>query len=133
MPSGGHNKFQYEDVKQIFEKNGFKLKEREYAVGVFEGEAGLTVGLLGIGEAEYVSFNLSDALEKAVAAKAKRIYLVHNHPNNDNRPSIADIRITSWAKKFFKTYGIKLVDHFIIAEKIISLKDTGLMSVDYLN
>ena len=30
MPSGGHNKFSYEYVKSIFEKNGFKLLENKY-------------------------------------------------------------------------------------------------------
>lgn len=120
-------------IQFMSEKNGFKLWEREYAVGVFESAGRISVELLGIGEAEYVSFNLSDALKKAITIKAKTIYLAHNHPNKDNRPSIADIRITSWAKRFFKTHGINLGDHFIIAEKIISLKDTGLMQVDYLN
>lgn len=30
MPSGGHNKFSYEQVKSIFEQNGFKLLEKQY-------------------------------------------------------------------------------------------------------
>lgn len=30
MPSGGHNKLSYEEAKSIFERNGFKLLEKEY-------------------------------------------------------------------------------------------------------
>ncbi|RTL00387.1 MAG: hypothetical protein EKK57_07240 [Proteobacteria bacterium] len=121
-------------VEFMSKENGFNLKEREYAVAIFDGAKGMVAELLNIGHVDYVYFGEpNEVAKKARAAQAKKVYFIHNHPNGNNQPSIADIKLTNWFRICLQNLGLELMDHFIIAEKIVSMKDTGLMNVDYLN
>lgn len=120
-------------IQFMSEENGFKLWEREYAVAIFENAGKLVVELLNIGHVDYVSFgDPEEVVKKAKGAGAKKVYFIHNHPNKCNQVSLADIKLTSWFGLYLMGRGIELADHFIVAERIISMKDMGLMHVNYL-
>ncbi len=52
----------------------------------------------------------------AIKNAASKIILVHNHPSGDCFPSGEDITITKKLVEFGDNFGIKVVDHIIIAE-----------------
>jgi len=52
----------------------------------------------------------------AIKNSASKIILVHNHPSGDCFPSGDDLKITKKLTGFGNNFGIKVVDHIIIAE-----------------
>jgi len=48
--------------------------------------------------------------------KAAGVFLIHNHPGGDPRPSIADIQQTTALKESLHAIDVKLVDHVIVAD-----------------
>ena len=51
---------------------------------------------------------------KEILAKAKKFYLIHNHPDENPEPSEDDIVTTKVIEKAAKNMNVKLVDHIII-------------------
>lgn len=59
---------------------------------------------------------VADLLRPAIREFAARVALVHNHPGNDPRPSLADVDFTRRLRAACDTLGLDLVDHVIVAE-----------------
>jgi len=86
--------------------------------------------------AEIVTAGLADAalvhprevFRSAVKAGACAIILLHNHPSGDAAPSSEDIRITKQLVEAGNVLDIKVLDHIIIGEKTLSLREEGLVS-----
>lgn len=53
----------------------------------------------------------------SVKNSASSIVLMHNHPSNDSRPSIADIEFTKNIKELGDMMGISVIDHIIFTNK----------------
>jgi len=51
----------------------------------------------------------------------------HNHPSGDPTPSAEDIKITRQLVNAGEVMGIKLLDHVVIGESALSLRETGLV------
>ena len=58
--------------------------------------------------------DVREILRELVLAKAKFFYLIHNHPDEESRPSDDDILSTKIVEKAAKNMGIILLDHLII-------------------
>ena len=58
--------------------------------------------------------DVREILRELVLAKAKYFYLIHNHPDEESRPSDDDILSTKIVEKAAKNMGIILLDHLII-------------------
>lgn len=58
--------------------------------------------------------DVREILRELVLAKAKYFYLIHNHPDEERRPSDNDILSTKIVEKAAKNMGIILLDHLII-------------------
>lgn len=58
----------------------------------------------------------AEVARKAVAAKARRMILVHNHPSGDPTPSPQDIRLTGEIQRALRLFRIDLVDHIILSD-----------------
>ncbi len=52
----------------------------------------------------------------ALTEKANAIFLIHNHPSGNPKPSEDDIKITERLVRAGEIMGIKILDHIIIAE-----------------
>ncbi|RPD39035.1 DNA repair protein RadC [Chitinophaga barathri] len=64
----------------------------------------------------------------ALSHKATRLFLVHNHPSGNLRPSRADVSITRKLKEGGKMLDIAVVDHIIVTDAgYFSLLEDGLM------
>lgn len=53
----------------------------------------------------------------ALYAEAHGIFLIHNHPSGEVKPSPDDINITERLQRAGEILGIRVIDHIIIADK----------------
>lgn len=68
-----------------------------------------------------------EIFKKALEHSAARIILAHNHPSGNTDPSEADLSFTRRAVDAGEMLGIEVLDHFIIGNDYLSLRETGLM------
>lgn len=69
-----------------------------------------------------------EVFREAVLEPTSGIILIHNHPSGESRPSEEDIRITRQLVEAGKIFGIKILDHLIIAkDSYKSLADEGIL------
>lgn len=60
------------------------------------------------------SIDIRQIVQAIILAKAKSFILIHNHPDEESRPSENDILMTKVVKKRAQELGVKLMDHIII-------------------
>ena len=65
--------------------------------------------------------------KKAISHSAASIIVAHNHPSGDTEPSEADISFTRRIVEAGELLGIKCLDHFILGDSYLSLREHGLM------
>jgi len=63
-----------------------------------------------------------------IQSAAAACILVHNHPSGDPTPSAEDIRITKQLIGAGEIVGIKVLDHVVIGDRALSLREAGLCS-----
>lgn len=86
--------------------------------------------IIGIFEISHGTVNSSivgvrEIFQKALLVNAVCILLIHNHPSGDPSPSKEDIEITKRIMKAGEIVGIGVLDHLIIGDRYVSLKDKG--------
>jgi len=64
----------------------------------------------------YTYFPIKDIVMNALNDKAFGIFLIHNHPGGNIKPSISDINATKELLKCIDVLDIKLLDHLIISK-----------------
>ena len=57
-----------------------------------------------------------EVVEKALLYNAVGVIMVHNHPSGSCKPSKADLEFTSAIYNALELFGIKLLDHLIVAK-----------------
>jgi len=68
-----------------------------------------------------------EIFKSALSVSAASVIIIHNHPSGDPTPSKEDINITSRIKESGEIMGIKLLDHIIVGNGFISLKEKSLL------
>ena len=82
--------------------------------------------IISSGTLDRVSISPRKIVERALAAKAAAIILVHNHPSGDPTPSMDDIVMTKEVARAAALLGITVHDHLIIGKgQHYSLKANG--------
>ena len=66
-----------------------------------------------------------EVFKTALLSSAASLLLIHNHPSGDPTPSRDDISITEKLKGAGELMGIALLDHVIIGDGYVSLKEKG--------
>ncbi|MFT4923968.1 MAG: DNA repair protein RadC [Phenylobacterium sp.] len=66
-------------------------------------------------------------LKKVLDQKAGAVIFAHNHPSGNADPSIADIVLTDRLKKALNLIDVKLLDHFIVGNQVVSFAERGLI------
>lgn len=69
-----------------------------------------------------------EIFKDAVKLSAAKIMVAHNHPSGDPDPSPADITFTRRLMEAGDLMGIEVVDHIIVGEDILSLREEGFMN-----
>ena len=84
--------------------------------------------IISSGDLDRVGISPRKIVERALAAKAAAIILVHNHPSGDPTPSMEDIVMTKEVMRAAAVLGIAVHDHIIVGRgKHYSLKAHGKM------
>lgn len=82
--------------------------------------------IIASGTLDRVSASPRRIVERALAAKAAAIILVHNHPSGDPTPSMDDIMLTKDVARAAALLGITVHDHIIVGKGVhYSLKANG--------
>jgi len=66
-----------------------------------------------------------EVFKTALLSSAASLLLIHNHPSGDPTPSREDILITEKLKGAGEIMGIAVLDHVIIGDGYVSLKEKG--------
>ena len=66
-----------------------------------------------------------EVFKTALLSSAASLLLIHNHPSGDPTPSREDIAITEKLKEAGEIMGIAVLDHVIIGDGYVSLKEKG--------
>ena len=66
-----------------------------------------------------------EVFRPAIVAAGQCIIIVHNHPSGDPTPSDADIKVTRDLIRAGQLLRIQVLDHIIIGDGFVSLKDRG--------
>ncbi len=66
-----------------------------------------------------------EVFQKALLANAVNIILMHNHPSGDPSPSKEDIDVTKRLIDAGNILGVQVLDHLIIGDRYVSLKEKG--------
>ena len=95
-----------------------KGQEKESCWAVYLNTGGRVTGKerISSGNEGSTGLDAAEVARKAVAAKARRLVLVHNHPTGDPTPSPSDVRLTSAVKSALKLFNIELTDHVVISD-----------------
>ncbi len=62
-----------------------------------------------------------EIVREALNYNAAAVIFAHNHPSGDPEPSKADIAITKRLKTALDVFDIRVLDHFVVGERIVSL------------
>lgn len=88
--------------------------------------------VIGVFEISHGNVNSSivgtrEVFQKALLANAVAIILMHNHPSGDPTPSREDVEVTKRMVEAGKILGIQVLDHLVMGDRYVSLKEKGHM------
>ena len=82
--------------------------------------------LVSIGTVNSTLVHPRECFRPAILDGAVAVILAHNHPSGDPCPSAEDIKISKQLINAGQHIGIKVLDHVIVGDSLLSLRDTGL-------
>ncbi len=68
-----------------------------------------------------------EVVKEAIALNTKAVVFAHNHPSGDPEPSQNDIQITKKLTSALALVDIKVLDHLIIGDSVVSFSERGLI------
>ena len=71
------------------------------------------------------SIHPREVVKEALAINAAAVILAHNHPSGGNEPSKEDLELTRALTEILKVIDVRVLDHLIVGEEILSLSETG--------
>lgn len=75
------------------------------------------VSEVGTSDTQECTLNVKQFIQRTSGSGANNIFIAHNHPSGDAKPSRADYDFTRWLVSLCEIVGLKLVDHIIIADE----------------
>jgi DNA repair protein RadC len=115
--------------QDVFEAlHGFlERMDREYFLTLMLNTKNTVVGanITSIGTLNSSLVHPREVFKAAILANSAAVILVHFHPSGDPQPSPEDIEITGRLVEAGKVLGIEVLDHVIIGDHWVSLKERG--------
>lgn len=117
-----------ENVVKLLAPHMSYLKQEEFRVLLFNSKKRLIRHCrVSLGSLDAALVEPREVFRPAIAAKAKFIVIVHNHPSGDPTPSKEDVLLTKQLCTCGVILGIEVLDHIIIGfSGHVSLKEEGL-------
>ena len=84
--------------------------------------------LVSLGTVNSALVHPRECFRALIQSGASATILAHNHPSGDPTPSSEDIKITRQLISAGEIIGIKVLDHVIVGDTALSLRETGLCS-----
>ncbi len=81
--------------------------------------------LVALGTLDGVTAHSRETYRPVIALAGHAAIIVHNHPSGDPTPSDADIKVTRDLIRAGQLLSIELLDHLIIGERTVSLRELG--------
>ena len=85
----------------------------------------IELGAVTIGTANSSLVHPRDVYRRAVERNAVAVLVAHNHPSGDPTPSADDIALTRRLTLAGDIIGITLLDHLIIGDETVSLREAN--------
>jgi DNA repair protein RadC len=105
-----------------------KKQERMVSITVDGGLGVIRKRLISLGTINQSLIHPREVFADAVADRAYGVFLVHNHPSGDSRPSREDVAVTKRLLRAGEILGIELIDHLILGKTgYFSFKEDGLL------
>ncbi len=82
---------------------------------------------LFVGSLHSAEVHPREVVKQALKHNANAVILAHNHPSGDSKPSPSDIKITDTLCDALSLMDIKVLDHLIIGDDVVSLATLGHM------
>jgi len=79
------------------------------------------------GTVDTASVHTREVVRRAIHHNAVAIVLAHNHPSGGAEPSTSDIEITARLKEALQLIDVRVLDHFIIGDEVVSFAERGLL------
>lgn len=68
-----------------------------------------------------------EVVKRAISHNAAALILAHNHPSGVAEPSDSDERITQRLKEALALIDVRVLDHFVIGDEVVSFAERGLL------
>ena len=101
-------------VAEIYRDLKFSPREKLYVVSLDENNKVLGTELVSIGTNERTIAGVRDIFTTPILLNAKNIFLFHNHPSGNSKPSANDIQTTLALTQIGKKLDINLLYHIVI-------------------
>jgi DNA repair protein RadC len=108
----------------------FRYKKREYfiSITVNGGFGVIKKRVISIGTINQSLIHPREVFAGAVTDRAYGVFLVHNHPSGDDRPSREDVAVTKRLVRAGEILGIEIIDHLVLGKTgYFSFKEDGLL------
>ena len=79
------------------------------------------------GTIDGASVHPREVVKRTLHHNAAAVILVHNHPSGSSEPSHADRNITKELKSALALIDVRILDHFVVGEKITSFTESNLL------
>jgi len=68
-----------------------------------------------------------EIVRSAIRTNGAAVIFAHNHPSGCAEPSTADERITKRLKEALALIDVRVLDHFVVGDEIVSFAERGLL------
>lgn len=68
-----------------------------------------------------------EVVKRCLSHNAAAVIFAHNHPSGIAEPSDADIRITTRLKQALALIDVRVLDHVVVGETVVSLAERGML------
>ena len=79
------------------------------------------------GTIDGASVHPREIVKEALSRNAAAVVIAHGHPSGDPSPSRADELVTQRLKEALSLVDIRLLDHLIVGQTVVSMAELGLM------
>jgi DNA repair protein RadC len=79
------------------------------------------------GTIDGASVHPREIVKEALSRNAAAVVIAHGHPSGDPSPSRADELVTQRLKEALSLVDIRLLDHLIVGNNVVSMAEMGLM------
>lgn len=69
-----------------------------------------------------------EVVKAALLLNAAAVILAHNHPSGITDPSRQDIELSSKLKEILNVIDVRVLDHLVVGDSVLSMADSGYLS-----